>query len=140
LNLTIDVRLGKYYYFYTGNNNHLFKHNHKKTYSLPQKLPINRTVSKCAPGYDYILMLYSQPGPLACYYQNAIYQIKNFKNVVDIATTDNMIVVVTDEGQAWIMEFNADKIIAEGLTPGKINLKEKVKSVCMNYGDIFLVC
>jgi len=85
-------------------------------------------------------MLYSQPGPLACYYQNAIYQIKNFKNVVDIATTDNMIVVVTDEGQAWIMEFNADKIIAEGLTPGKINLKEKVKSVCMNYGDIFLVC
>jgi hypothetical protein len=97
---------------YAGNNNHLFRHNHKKTYSLPQKIPISRPILKCVAGYDYILIL-SQPASLSCYYQNAFYQLNNFKNVAAFATTDNMIVIVNTDGTAWIMEFNAEKIISE---------------------------
>lgn len=140
LNLTINVCLGTYIHYHIGNNNHLFRHNHKKTYSLPQKIPINRTIAKCAPGYDYILLLNSQSGSLSCFYQSAFYQISNIKNVVDASTTDNMIVVITSDGGAWIMEFNPEKIVEEELTPTRLALSENVKSVFMNYGDIFLLC
>ena len=102
----------------------MFRQNHKKTYSLPQKLPVNRSVLKCAPGYDYILLLQKSPGPLVCYYQSAFYQISHFaSNVVDVSTTDNIIVVITADGSAWIMEFNAEKIIDGELNPAKINIK-----------------
>lgn len=123
---------------YAGNNNHLFRQNHKKTYSLPQKIPINYPVDKCAAGYDYILMLPKTPCPLICYYQSALYQISNFTDLVDVATTDNMVVIVTSEGHAWIMEFNAEKIISGELNPSRISLRENISRVYMNFSDIFL--
>ena len=93
-----NVRLGKYIHNNKGNNNRLFRQNHKKTYSLPQKIPINQPVHKCAPGHDYILILNKPANPLLCYYQSAIYKINTFPSVKDIATTDNMIVVINSEG------------------------------------------
>jgi len=90
---------------------------------LPQKIPINRQIAKCAAGYDYILILHSQPGSLSCYYQNAFYQITDFKNVIAFATTDNMIVIVNSDGTAWIMEFNAEKIMSEELSASKISIR-----------------
>jgi hypothetical protein len=133
-----NVHLGPYFSSYAGNNNHLFKQNHKKTYSLPQKIPIRHQVAACAPGYDYLLILTQQPGPLICYYQAAFYQISNFRSVVDVATTDNMVVIVDSQGQAWIMEFNPDKIVSGELTPSKITVQGHVSRVFMNYSDIFL--
>ena len=100
-------------------------------------MPVNKPVQKCAAGYDYILMLSAQS--LFCYFQSAIYHLSHFQNVVDIATTDNMIVVVTADGVATIAEFNADKIITGELTYSKIQIKQKVVKVFMNYGEIFLV-
>ena len=49
------------------------------------------------------MILTQKPGQLICYHQSAFYQISNFKNVMDVATTDNMVVIVDGEGQAWIM-------------------------------------
>ena len=69
------------------------------------------------------MILTQAPGQLICYYQSAFYQISQFRGVVDVATTDNMVVVVDKEGQAWIMEFNADKIMGGEVNPAKIGLK-----------------
>lgn len=99
----------------------MFKQNHKKTYSLPQKLPINKNVQKCVAGYDFIIIL-SAPS-VYCYYQSAIYHLNHFKEVVDVATTDNMIVVVTKDGGSFISEFSSEKIIANDFTSSKINIK-----------------
>ena len=60
------------------------------------------------------------------------------KDIVDVATTDNMIVVVDGSGQSWIMEFNADKIVNGEINPSKIVIKEHISKVYMNYSDIFL--
>ena len=84
------------------------------------------------------MILTQAPGQLICYYQSAFYQVSQFRGVVDVATTDNMVVVVDKEGQAWIMEFNADKIMGGEVNPAKIGLKEHVCRVYMNYSDIFL--
>ena len=112
--------------------------NHKKTYSLLQKIPIRHQITACAPGHDYLLILTQQPGKLICYYQAAFDQINNFRNVVDISTTDKLIFIVDNEGQAWIMEFNPDKIVSGELNPTKINVQGQVCRVFMNYCDIFL--
>jgi len=50
------------------------------------------------------LLLEKQPGTLICFYQSAFYHIDHFgSNVMDIGTTDNIIVIVTADGQGWIM-------------------------------------
>lgn len=100
-------------------------------------MPITRQVNKCVAGYDYILMLSSQS--LFCYFQSAIYHLTHFQNVVDVATTDNMIVVITADGIATIAEFNADKIITGELTYSKLQVKQRVARVFMNYGEIYLI-
>lgn len=100
-------------------------------------MPVSRQVQKCVAGYDYILMLSSQS--LFCYFQSAIYHLTHFQNAIDVATTDNMIVVITADGNATIAEFNADKIITGELTYSRLQIKQKVVKVFMNYGEIFLV-
>lgn len=55
-------------------------------------------------------------------------------NLIDFATSDNMIVVVTTEGKALISEFNP-QAISEGFNFSPIRLQEQnVKEVYMNYG------
>lgn len=131
--------MGKYLsYLCLGNNNHLFRQNHKKTYSLPQKVPLQRSVSQCAAGYDYLLILEHSTGTLLCYYQSGLHRVNNFSGVVDVATTDNMVVFVKGDGSAWIMEFNPEKITNGDINPTKISLQEPVSKVYMNYSDIFL--
>jgi hypothetical protein len=65
-------------------------------------MPLNKNIQKCVAGYDYVLFLASQS--LYCYYQSAIYSLSHFKEAIDVATTDNMIVVVTQSGSALIAE------------------------------------
>lgn len=119
------------------NNNHLFKQNHKKTYSLPQRVPFTHTVGKCVAGYDYILLMAGQT--LYCYHQSALHHLAHFNMVSDIATTDNMIVIVSSEGAAMISEFSPEKMVANELTQTRIPLNEKVVKVFMNYGEVFLL-
>lgn len=119
------------------NNNHLFKQNHKKTYSLPQKVPCMGGVSKCVAGYDYMLIIAAER--LYCYHQSAMHSLECFKTVVDVATTDNMIVVVTAEGAAVIWEFSTEKMVGNEITQSRIALEEKVKRVWMDYGEVFLM-
>lgn len=119
------------------NNNHLFKQNHKKTYSLPQKIPFMNAVSKCVAGYDYMLVMAGER--LYCYHQSAMHHLEGFKMVVDVATTDNMIVVVTKEGTAMIWEFSTEKMVGNEITQSKIALEEKVNRVWMDYGEVFLL-
>ena len=83
-------------------------------------------------------MLNKVPGILTCYYQSAFYQITNFRDVVDISTTDNMVVIVKVDGSAWIMEFNPEKICGGEISPSKIGVGEAIEGVYMNYNDIFL--
>ncbi len=60
-------------------------------------------------------------------------------NIVDFATSDNMIVVITTEGKALISEFNP-QALSEGLNFSPIRLQgQNVKRVYMNYGEIFLI-
>ena len=84
------------------------------------------------------MLLTQSPSTLLCYYQSAFYQVQQLKSIVDVATTDNMVVVVDSQGQSWIMEFNSDKIINGEVNPSKIVLKEPINRVYMNYSDIFL--
>lgn len=100
-------------------------------------MPLHQNIQKCVPGYDYIIMLSSNS--LLCYYQSAIYRLSRFKDIVDIATTDNMIVVVSQDGSAFISEFSSEKIVSDEITPSKISLKLKIRRVFMSYGDIFLL-
>jgi hypothetical protein len=71
-------------------------------------------------------MLTEAPRVLLCYYQSAFYRINRFEEAVDVATTDNMVVIVDRDGSAWIMEFNADKIITGEVTPSRIGVGETV--------------
>ena len=119
------------------NNNHLFKQNHKKTYSLPQRIPFTHAVAKCVAGYDYILILAGEM--LYCYHQSAMHHLACFKAVSDVATTDNMIVVVTAEGTALISEFSPEKMVANEMALTRIGLEEKVRRVWMDYGEVFLL-
>ena len=55
-------------------------------------------------------------------------------NLIDFATSDNMIVVITTEGKALISEFNP-QALTEGLNFSPIRLQgQNVKHVYMNYG------
>jgi hypothetical protein len=83
-------------------------------------------------------MLEHSTGTLLCYYQSGLHRINNFSGVVDVATTDNMVVFVKGDGSAWIMEFNPEKITNGEINPTKISLQEPVSKVYMNYSDIFL--
>lgn len=76
---------------------------------------------------------------LYCYHQSALHHLAHFKMVSDIATTDNMIVIVSGDGNAMIAEFSPEKIVGNELTLTKIVLGEKVVKVFMNYGDVFLL-
>jgi hypothetical protein len=100
-------------------------------------MPLNKNIQKCVAGYDYVLFLASQS--LYCYYQSAIYSLSHFKEAIDVATTDNMIVVVTQSGSALIAEFSSEKIMSDELIPSKIQVKETIRRGFMNYGDIFLL-
>ena len=95
-----------------------------------------KTVFKCAAGYDFIMILARAGGPLLCYYQSAFYRVAKFEEqgVLDVATTDNMVVIVDNQGQTWIMEFNADKIVKGDFNMSRISLKECVTKVFMGYG------
>ena len=64
--------------------------------------------------------------------------MNNFNDIIDVATTDNMIGLVKADGSAWIMEFNPEKITNGDIHPSKISLQEPVSQVYMNYNDIFL--
>jgi hypothetical protein len=129
--------VGKYCAGDVGNNNHLFRQNHKKSYSLPQRLPVGRPVGKCVAGYDYLLLLSNRS--LFCYFQSALYHLAHFTTATDIATTDNMIVVLTADGAASIAEFNADKVVAGELTFAPIRLSSRVDRLFMSHGEVFLV-
>jgi hypothetical protein len=55
-------------------------------------------------------------------------------DLVDFATSDNMIVVITTEGKALISEFNP-QALSEGLNFSPIRLQgQDVKRVYMNFG------
>ena len=55
-------------------------------------------------------------------------------DLVDFATSDNMIVVITTEGKALISEFNP-QALSEGLNFSPIRLQgQNVKRVYMNNG------
>jgi hypothetical protein len=69
----------------------------------------------------------------SCYYQAAIIKLPAM-NLVDFATSDNMIVAITTEGKALISEFNP-QALSEGLNFSPIRLQgQNVKRVYMNNG------
>ena len=76
-----------------GNNNHLIRNNHKKTYSVPQRVSFSETVAKCSCGSDYVAIL-TKEGKLFIYYESAFCEI-SLPKINDICTADDLIGVVT---------------------------------------------
>ena len=76
------------------NNNRLFRNSKKQTYSMPQSIPFDHQVRKCACGHDFIAVI-TTANSLYFLYQAQFYLIDNMKDILDIATSDNTIAVVT---------------------------------------------
>lgn len=91
---------GSKFIHYLENNNHLFKNNHKKTYSLPQKMhfPLSVSIKKLSCGEDFVIIL-TKNGKIYFHYQSAFYvandKIFNENSIIDIATDDNIMIFIT---------------------------------------------
>ncbi len=89
------------YSLYVENINHLFRNNHKRTYSRPQKLPIFLNIQKCACGHDFIVIL-TQENKLYCQYQSALYKMQLTQlipgdKIVDVYASDNTVLFVLEK-------------------------------------------
>ncbi len=82
------------------NTNHLFKNNHKKTYSLPQKMPFpfKVKIKKLCCGEDFVIVL-TKDGQVYFHYQSAFYlasdKVFSSNTIIDVATDDNIMIFIT---------------------------------------------
>ena len=87
-----------------GNTNNIIKNNHKITYSVPQKIPSVKNVTKCACGLDYIALLL-QNGTVCVWYKSAIYYLATIPSLIDIETDEGIIMGITTSYKVIAWEF-----------------------------------
>ena len=104
---------------------------------MPQPLPYPAPCVT-ALGYDYLLFIDAKK-TLWCCYQSALYKLAGVKGVVDVATADNVVAGVSEEGWVWIWEFNP-VVLGEGedIRPVKVETKSKASRVWMREGEMWL--
>lgn len=122
----------------SGNNNHLIRNNHKRTFSLPQKVQLASAIVRCACGDDFVVMV-NALGELHFLIKSAVYIVRSFGGVKDVYCEENTIVVVLNDGTGAIGDFNVEKVMNSELTVSKIKVDEPIKKVAMGYGDIFMI-
>ena len=79
---------------------------------MPQSLKLSGGVWKCACGFDYIAII-NEKKKLSILYQNEEYPIDNALQLIDIATSDNQIILLTVEQKLFLWDFNPE-ILAKG--------------------------
>lgn len=140
--------MGTYLTGDAGNNNHLFRHNHKKTFSVPQ--PLSHPPPKLlAAGYDFMIMAgnHSERSKqqVWCFHQNALYRLKSLEvgGLRDLATSDNIVGGVSEKGQAWVWEFNPATLTNDSkgplIRPMVVDTPSSISRLHMREGEVFLV-
>ena len=116
----MNIRLfGSSHSLILGNNHQLFKNKTKPTYSIPQKYPLPAPIIKCACGYDFILTI-THTYQLQVLYQNHIYIPSNLPKVIDLATCENTIVILSSDGDLYLWEFDWEKVEKDEVKTKKI--------------------
>lgn len=109
---------------------------------MPQPLPFDHQVRKCACGYDFIAII-TTANSLYFLYQAAFYPIDNLTNLLDIATSENTITAVSQSGEVYVWDFDYDKVIQGSVSYTKVKLsldcEDSIKRVEMGSNDIFLL-
>lgn len=81
---------------------------------MPQSLPFNEAVLTCACGFDYMAIITTQYR-LYFLFQSKFYLIENVPLLIDIATSENTITMVSKDNQILVWDFDEDKTMKRSI-------------------------
>jgi hypothetical protein len=88
---------------------------------MPQLLPFEESILKCACGFDYVAII-TQAGELYFLFQSKFYFINNLPFLFDIATAENTVTLLTKDRDVYVWDFDESKIVNNSVHPMKIRL------------------
>lgn len=72
---------------------------------MPQSLPFSEPVLKCACGFDYMAII-TNANKLYFLFQAKFYAAENVPLLVDVATSENTVTMVTKDNQILVWDFD----------------------------------